>query len=232
MDGIRRYAGIDWAKDAHAVCIIDERGSALGPLRGRAQRRRPAGARPPAHRGRGRGHRAPRRAGGRGAARGRPAGGGHRVPPRQGPAHPPRPGGQQGRPRRCVHPRRALRTEASASGRCIRMPPRRWPCGRRCGPARTSSIIGPRSDSSWRPTWRSPSPGAVDLFDELASPIARAFLRRFPSAERAAWLGPRRFDHWLAAQGYSGRRAAPSSTPVSWPHQQGSAGRPPRPWRR
>ena len=49
-------------------------------------------------------------------------------------------------------------------------------------------------------------PGAVDLFDELASPIARAFLRRFPTAERAAWLSPRRFDHWLAAQGYSGRR--------------------------
>jgi transposase len=29
MDGIRRYAGIDWAKDAHAVCIIDERGQVL-----------------------------------------------------------------------------------------------------------------------------------------------------------------------------------------------------------
>jgi transposase len=24
--------------------------------------------------------------------------------------------------------------------------------------------------------------------------------------ERAAWLGPKRFDHWLRAQGYSGRR--------------------------
>ena len=50
-------------------------------------------------------------------------------------------------------------------------------------------------------------PGAVDLFDELASPIARAFLVRFPSPERAAWLSPKRFDHWLAAQGYSGRRS-------------------------
>ena len=29
MDGIRRYAGIDWAKDAHAVCVVDERGSAV-----------------------------------------------------------------------------------------------------------------------------------------------------------------------------------------------------------
>ena len=49
-------------------------------------------------------------------------------------------------------------------------------------------------------------PGAVDLFADLDSPIAQAFLTRFPSAERAAWLGPKRFSAWLAAQGYSGRR--------------------------
>jgi transposase len=29
MDGIGRYAGIDWAKHAHAVCIIDGQGSVL-----------------------------------------------------------------------------------------------------------------------------------------------------------------------------------------------------------
>jgi transposase len=50
-------------------------------------------------------------------------------------------------------------------------------------------------------------PGAVDLFADLASDIAQAFLLRFPSAERAAWLSPRRLDHWLAAQGYCGRRS-------------------------
>ena len=44
-------------------------------------------------------------------------------------------------------------------------------------------------------------PAAVDLFDDLASPIAVAFLRRFPSAERAAWLSPKRMAGWLAAQG-------------------------------
>jgi transposase len=48
-------------------------------------------------------------------------------------------------------------------------------------------------------------PGALALFDDLASDIARAFLLRFPSAERAAWLSPRRLDRWLAAQGYPGR---------------------------
>ena len=49
-------------------------------------------------------------------------------------------------------------------------------------------------------------PGTVDLFADLASDIAQAFLLRFPSAERAAWLSPRRLDHWLVAQGYCGRR--------------------------
>ena len=48
-------------------------------------------------------------------------------------------------------------------------------------------------------------PGAVDLFADLDSPIAQAFLLRFPSAERAAWLSPRRLAAWLAAQGYPGR---------------------------
>jgi transposase len=49
-------------------------------------------------------------------------------------------------------------------------------------------------------------PGAVDLFADLDSPIAQAFLTRFPSAERAAWLGPRRFEAWLIGQRYPGRR--------------------------
>ncbi len=49
-------------------------------------------------------------------------------------------------------------------------------------------------------------PGAVGLFADLDSPIAQAFLLRFPSAERAAWLSPKRLAAWLAAQGYCGRR--------------------------
>jgi transposase len=50
-------------------------------------------------------------------------------------------------------------------------------------------------------------PAAVGLFDDLASPIAGAFLLRFPSADRAAWLSPGRMTVWLRAQGYSGRRS-------------------------
>ena len=49
-------------------------------------------------------------------------------------------------------------------------------------------------------------PGGVGLFDRLDSPIAEAFLTRFPSAERAAWLGPRRFEAWLTRAGYRGHR--------------------------
>jgi len=49
-------------------------------------------------------------------------------------------------------------------------------------------------------------PGALGLFSRLDSAIAEAFLTRFPSATEAAWLSPRRFDTWLARQGYGGRR--------------------------
>ena len=49
-------------------------------------------------------------------------------------------------------------------------------------------------------------PGAVALFDRLDSPIAEAFLTRFPSAREAAWLSPRRFEAWLARRGYAGVR--------------------------
>ena len=49
-------------------------------------------------------------------------------------------------------------------------------------------------------------PGAVGLFADLESPIAVRFLLRFPSARKADWLSPRRFAAWLRAEGYSGRR--------------------------
>ena len=48
-------------------------------------------------------------------------------------------------------------------------------------------------------------PGAVGLFSKLESPTATAFLTRFPSARQAAWLSPGRFDAWLAKVGYGGR---------------------------
>lgn len=52
-------------------------------------------------------------------------------------------------------------------------------------------------------------PGAVGLFSQLDIPISLAFLRRFPSEARAAWLtaggGELRMAHWLTANRYCGR---------------------------
>lgn len=48
-------------------------------------------------------------------------------------------------------------------------------------------------------------PGAVGLFSQLDIPISLAFLRRFPSEAKAAWLSELRMAHWLKANGYCGR---------------------------
>jgi transposase len=48
-------------------------------------------------------------------------------------------------------------------------------------------------------------PAAVGLFADLDSPISLAFLTRFPSTDKAAWLGHRRLGAWLAANAYRGR---------------------------
>ena len=51
-------------------------------------------------------------------------------------------------------------------------------------------------------------PGAVGLFFDLHSPIARAFLRRFPTAAQAAVLDEEAMAAWLAGEGYCGRTPA------------------------
>lgn len=52
-------------------------------------------------------------------------------------------------------------------------------------------------------------PGAVGLFSQLDIPISLAFLRRFPSEQKAHWLiqggAATRMRHWLTANGYCGR---------------------------
>jgi transposase len=47
-------------------------------------------------------------------------------------------------------------------------------------------------------------PGAIGLFTKPASAISLAFLRRFPTAARAAWLSPARLAAWLRSAGYTG----------------------------
>jgi transposase len=48
-------------------------------------------------------------------------------------------------------------------------------------------------------------PGAVGLFADIDSPISLTFLHRFDCQDRADWLSPKRFAAWLASVGYCGR---------------------------
>ena len=50
-------------------------------------------------------------------------------------------------------------------------------------------------------------PGAVGLFADIDSPINLRFLARFDCQERADWLSPKRLAAWLASVGYCGRVA-------------------------
>ena len=49
-------------------------------------------------------------------------------------------------------------------------------------------------------------PGAVEIFADIDSPIALAFVRRFPMAKSAASLGEKRLASFLAKHSYCGRR--------------------------
>ncbi len=57
-------------------------------------------------------------------------------------------------------------------------------------------------------------PGAVGLFTRLDSKITLAFLRRFPTAEKVAWLSVKRLDSWLASVGYTGGISAATTVPA------------------
>jgi transposase len=48
-------------------------------------------------------------------------------------------------------------------------------------------------------------PGAVGLFADIDSQISLTFLHRFDCQERADWLSPKRLAAWLASVGYCGR---------------------------
>jgi len=50
-------------------------------------------------------------------------------------------------------------------------------------------------------------PGAAAIFADIASPIALAFIERYPTPESAARLGPKRLAGFLAQHHYCGRRA-------------------------
>jgi transposase len=49
-------------------------------------------------------------------------------------------------------------------------------------------------------------PGAVSLFSAIDRPIMLRFLERFPSATSAGWLSEKRLGTWLRANSYSGNK--------------------------
>lgn len=49
-------------------------------------------------------------------------------------------------------------------------------------------------------------PGAAEIFAEIDSPIALAFIARYPTPDSAARLGPKRMAAFCAQHAYSGRR--------------------------
>jgi transposase len=49
-------------------------------------------------------------------------------------------------------------------------------------------------------------PAAVGVFAELDSPVSLAFLARFDCQDRADWLSAKRLAAWLASTGYCGRK--------------------------
>lgn len=50
-------------------------------------------------------------------------------------------------------------------------------------------------------------PGAAEVFADIDSPIALAFVQRYPTPEAASRLGPKRMAAFCAHYGYSGRRS-------------------------
>lgn len=51
-------------------------------------------------------------------------------------------------------------------------------------------------------------PGAVGLFSDLDGHISRRFLRRFTTENDAAWLTEKRLENWLRSAGYNNKRSA------------------------
>jgi transposase len=51
-------------------------------------------------------------------------------------------------------------------------------------------------------------PGAVEVFADVDSPIALAFVQRYPTPDAASRLGPKRMAAFCAQHAYSGRRSA------------------------
>lgn len=207
-DSTERFGGVDWATDAHAVCVVDAQGTVvdefditnttegLNELCRRAQR-----------------------AGVRRVAIERPDGPVVDallaaelevvvVASRSVKAL---------RERYGTSGNKSDRSDAYVLADCLRTDGHRW---RSLEPDRPETVtirshVRARKDlvnnrvavaNQLRAHLRVAFPGAVGLFRDIDSPISLRFLERFPSATSAAWLSEKRLGSWLRANGYSGRK--------------------------
>ena len=207
-DPTGRYGGVDWATDAHAVCVVDEAGTVIAEFdvehsaEGLAElcRRLRGVARVAIERPDGPVVDALMDAGFEVAV----------VSSRSVKAL---------RERYGTAGNKSDRTDAYVLADCLRTDGHRWQSLKPDTPATVTvrSHVRARKDlvearvaacNQLRAHLRVVFPGAVGLFRDLDSPISLRFLERFPSATRAAWLSEKRLAAWLRANGYCGRKSA------------------------
>ena len=209
-DPTARFGGVDWATDAHAVCVVDAEGKTVVEF-------------DVSHTGDGLDElcRRVQRAGARRVAIERPDGpvvdallaAGLEVvvvASRSVKAL---------RERYGTSGNKSDRSDAYVLADCLRTDGHRWRSLEPDSPATVTlrAHVRARKDlvetrvavaNQLRAHLRVVFPGAAGLFSELDSPISLRFLARFPSAARAAWLSEKRLGAWLRANGYCGRKTA------------------------
>lgn len=209
-DPITGYAGVDWATDAHAVCVVDGGGEVIVEF-------------DVAHTAEGLAELCSRveRAGAERVAIERPDGpvvdalleAGLEVVVVSSRSV------KALRERYGTSGNKSDRSDAYVLADCLRTDGHRWPSLEPDSPATVTlrTHVRARKDlvetrvavaNQLRAHLRIVFPGAVGLFKAIDSPISLRFLERFPSATRAAWLSEKRLAAWLRANGYSGRKTA------------------------
>lgn len=207
-DSTTGYAGVDWATDAHAVCVVDAQGAVVAEF-------------DVAHSAEGLAELCVRvkSAGARRVAIERPDGpvvdvlleAGVEVVVVSSRSV------KALRERYGTSGNKSDRSDAYVLADCLRTDGHRWRSLEPDSPATVTlrTHVRARKDlvetrvavaNQLRAHLRVVFPGAVGLFRDIDSPISLRFLERFPSATRAAWLSEKRLGAWLRANGYCGRK--------------------------
>lgn len=209
-DSTTGYAGVDWAVDGHAVCVVDEQGVPVDEF-------------DVDHTGSGLGEmcRRVRAAGACRVAIERPDGpvvdalleAGLDVVVVSSRSV------KALRERYGTAGNKSDRSDAYVLADCLRTDGHRWRSLEPDSPATITlrTHVRARKDlvetrvavaNQLRAHLRNVFPGVVGLFRDIDSPISLRFLERFSSATRASWLSEKRLGAWLRANGYCGRKTA------------------------